>query len=478
MSRAGRRPQPRPIPIDPPEPTGPSRPTRQPDVDYLQIFQSCVDKNIVGRGSFHVLLKDHGKIPKGYYCRIGFMPGTSDDPQGFGEIKRKRLAWSRAIREQKFCIPSKFARIHILSREEEKTLEFAMKRMPLGKYRLRGFYNEHITKGNSALFGEMVKAATGDVRSYLDSLRLTAEEERKTFVDTLTKLHANVKLYIEFVVDRLARNGWSSFTFDLKAKNALMYAENLDEGTPRPVLCDLDAEEENCFSQPSGYSRRSLPEQKKDADLCKLFVKDNVDVLSLAAFIILTLNSITRLRHRRHGEHEASDQEEKSGHEHKSCPQYLVTNVVHNILKEMRKHDPFVYQKKIKKLFEIMTSGTYWGESMQVITWYLRLPRDSPGSKTAWALSTSEGSDNPVGATNAFRKRWLMLLFLNFYKCRSCEKPRDWFLKDLLNPMWEDLGIKSISDIEIHLSRGFLERDAAVEMAHKRTYDLINHLSL
>lgn len=440
---------------------------------YVKILRSCVDTNIVDSGTFHVILRGHKHIKEGYYCRIGFMQDTGDE-ESFKESVDRRLEWSEALSKKNFCVPSREAAVHVLSNYEQKSLKAGLAAGGNNKARLRRFCNKHISAESDfiALYGEMVEAAKGDVREHLDGLNLRAGEGRHTFLKTLYQMHTNVEQYVGFVIRHLQTQGWSSFTFDLKAKNALMCEDG--QGNLSTVLCDLDAEEGNCFSPPELKDPKYWSQDdEQDNAFCELFVEENRAVLSLAAFIMLTLNSIRTLDHS-HNPNESKNMQVDGGHVHKWCPEYLVTKMVHIILERLRNQDNRDgYAGKIKKLFEIMTSDKYWNESMRVVTHYLRLPRDSPGAKSAWALSTGErpgvsSGEEEEEEEGLSRRRWLLLLFLNIYKCHSCQKPRAWLLQDLLEPMWEELRIENPSQVGFDLSLDFLKQKKTVRMEHNR----------
>lgn len=296
----------------------------------------------------------------------------------------------------------------------------------------------------------MIEAATSDVNEFLHRLDLGTRGGRTAFTTTLDQLHENVARYVSFVIYHLQREGWSSFTFDLKAKNALVYES--DQGAAFAVLCDLDAEGDNCFDKTSGLYR--------DRKFCSLFVRENQSVLSLAAFIILALNSIHGLSHSLGARH-SEDEGAAGPHAHQNCPEYLVAKKVHTILEGLSRGKG--YAQKIKKLFKIMTESGFWDESMYLITTYLRLPLDSPGAEAAWTLSTSEERGQQPAGEGLNRRRWLLLLLLNVFKCSSCQKPPSWFLEDLVRPLWQELRIASWQ-LRFNLSLDFLKQKNTVEM--------------
>lgn len=414
---------------------------------YTNIFQSCLDANVVGVGSYHIILKDHSKIPTGYYCRIGFI--SDDDEESFEEKitfqETKRVAWSKALKDKDFAAKADHAEIYEIPEEVLKTVKSSLEENTK-KIKLRNFYRKHELKPHIAIYGEMVQAAKCDVKDELDDLDLDTEGGRKLFDTILVQLYKAVEEYVLFATEHLLKNGWSSFTFDLKAENALIYVYTEDDGTEKVKvrLADLDAEEGNSFTDADDEFRDLFGGQKRV-------------LIALAACIVLMVNSIRGIRHVSKDIHD-DIVEEKDGHEHKNCSEYRIARFLHNkflgIKTWCEKQEQETYEKEIQELFEVMTGDRFWRKSTRHMINYINLPRNSAGVENAWSLSTDQpeyqwpqSTDQPEDAVTAEKKeglnrrRWLLLLMLNIFKCSLCDRPKVWFLEDLVVPLWDRLGI-------------------------------------
>ena len=427
---------------------------------YIDIFQSCLDPNVVGKGSFHIILKNHAKIPDGFYCRIGFI--SDNDETSFRsklEFQIKgRVEWSKSLHKQDFAVVTEQEAIFELTPQIKDSIKSHLEDNDQKK-KLRRFYEKHTMNSAGAekkfiaIYGEMVAAAECDVRVFLDRLDLSRKGDRDVFDKTLDQIYDHIKKYVGFVIQHKNSKKWSSFTFDLKAENALIYVDS--SGNKQARLSDLDAEKKNTFYTKSYH--------KFDKELCELFKEENQTTISLAAFIVLMINSIRYFRLEQWDEHGLLTREE-GGHDHPNCTEYRIARKLHSIFEEMQLQ-PAAYQEKILNLFKVMTGDVFWENSTFQMTYYLGLPRYSAGTKSAWSLSTHQISDTTTTKTDEtglYRRRWLLLLILNIFKCSVCEKPRPWFLKDLVQPLWDSLEIQGES-INFKLSLDLLKQKV-VEM--------------
>lgn len=412
----------------------------------------------MGVGSFHLILKGHAKIAEEFYLRLSFLSASSesDMKKQVKFIKERRMVWLEHLKTQNFATHSTEPAVHILSEQEINKTNDGLVSQPKRKKRLNRYWQAKTRsdKKHIAVYGELVRAAEADVHDHLDDLNLRSDAGRLGFTKTLNQVASQLRRYIDFVGRHLQVYKWTCFTFDLKAANALVVKG-------KAVLADLDAEEDNCFDEFS-----NLP-------FCVLFTIEDREVLAFAAFILLIGNSIRGLGHPRPRQHREKKQA-SSIHEHKDCPEYLFAEHLHNTLKTWKsKHND--YGLKIKALFDIMTSTPFWSKSTLYLTHYLHLPSDSPGYKEAWQKTTQEmpGYKELKLIRREKRildkKRWLLLLFLNIFKCSLCARPPRWMFDDLVVPLWSELQIAENgwfekNSLNFELSLDFLKKPTLVKV--------------
>ena len=333
-----------------------------------------------------------------------------------------------------------------------------------GYKELRKYYTKMAKRGTLiGMYGEEVERADSDLHDVLGNLDLSKKKGRDYLEEILAALWLQIQGYVVFCKAQMEIMGWASFTFDLKAKNALVWGP-VGSTKARVKLADLDAESRNCFLGPKTQTAGA------SEGMAQVFGTTDTGTISVAAFLLFLSNSVHKLRHSLSQQHHDEVEMSVSPHTHDDCFEYNIASFVHaRVFGQWRQRFRLTFNTKVQSLFKMMTETAFWDPSTSEMAYYLKLPKGSPGNIRTWHNSTllqtsaSEKLLAPWTRTLLHRRRWLLLFFLNIFKCSWCKKPPRWFIEDLVEPLRSVLNVDAFQ-LCFHLSEDFLRMSDTVTL--------------
>lgn len=421
---------------------------------YFRKLQDSTDSNVHSSGSYHLILQSSD--PTAPYVRLGLIhvKGGKDPSEAKDFVRQKRVAWSRALQESDFSVKTSEQQFYEFGDKDLNTLRSTFRSKMDKCEGLLEYLQKMEARGTLlGLYGELVEKARSDFHQYLQELDLSKALGRKLLYKSLVALRRQIRSYVEFCKKHLAEEGWASFTFDLKAKNVLVGFSGAPGGTDLR-LADLDAEARNSFARPATMTTRGA------RGMAQVFGRTDTESLSVAAFLLFLSNSIHKLRHAPPNTHDEKAVPGASAHMHLDCLEHNIASFVHfHVFEQWTKAGNL--EKKVTALFHLMTETEFWDHSTSEMAYYLELPKGSPGTAASWFLSTAQKPSPAEGRLPALqksflnRRRWLLLFFLNIFKCSICEKPPRWFVVDLAEPLLSKLHTQK-SRLKFHLREDYL----------------------
>lgn len=436
-------------------------------------------------GTFHVLLKDDAVFGN-YYLRIGLSYPSDEIEKRLewvdfihsSEWQKKNLAFDlktsmKRVRAKDYILSPK---ARVLLKVEKSEWNDCVDLLPTTST-IRLFFEERATKidlsekrENIALdhvlvYCELVEKATMNLSEYINRLNINKQIDEWNLNYVLDQLFVAYQIYSQCVADHLreGRSGlvpfltWTSFTFDLKYENCLVYLDDENVDVKKVKICDVDAEEHNIFPK-FWFKKNTLATLLETPTGCK--------ILAVSAFLMCVINSyfhLNRASFRRRTRQEGSKE----------------SLVASNVKKILEKYFP--NKKKREKLLKGVIStlaDVFEKDWKPIVSLYLHFNRgDASTFRKAWTFSvTQEGekSLSTFGETGLSERVWNMryvvLLLTTILRCGSCHKIPKWTVSFFWKPVWEDLhGPQKIKNLKLNINRDFFNKTNLEDVDQSKT---------